>query len=353
MKKRQKTEEITEEERVRAGRVKTIQLVIWTLAILLQMGILKSLEGKAATTAAETASAVTSAEEIIIRLEIEESPEACKRPDSTYEDENGILYELASWSAVPAVMPSVTRNIEKVIRYDQVEGVTSLPEEIEITANDRERRQTAAAVCRIIQQEAVREEWQDGFAFTVTFHTYEAGYYELAGRLIPYNDETPELAGCETELLELAGVSPEDYRVTHVQWSGGVYTDESGNRCRDAAAFGQKRLRDYRVTYSGTAVFPEKAGWQTVAVYHLPQPEAQEETPEETSGSETVREEPQTEIGKIANPAPEPPVTLWERITRTLMMTIALGAAIFFAGLLLLAILRLVKRVRSCYNRRK
>lgn len=306
------------------------------------------------TKAAEAASAAASAAaEIIIRLEIEESPEACKQPDSTYEDENGIFYELASWSAVPALLPSVTRNIEKVIRYDQVEGVASLPEVIEITANDRERRQTVPAVCRIVQQETIREEWQDGFVFTVTFHTYEAGYYELADRLIPYNDETPELEGCETELLELAGVSPEDYRITHVQWSGGVYTDGSGNQCRDAAAFGQKRLRDYRVKYSGTAVFPEKEGWQTVAVYHLPQPETQEETPGETSGFETAQEKRQTEMGEITVPAPAPPVTLWERITRTLIMTIALGAVIFFAGLLLLAILRLAKRVRSCYNRKK
>lgn len=139
-------------------------------------------------------------------------------------------------------------------------------------------------------------------------------------------------------MLELAGLSPEDYRVTHVQWSGEAYQDEEGNRCRDASAFGQKRLRDYRVTYSGTAVFPEKKGWQTVAVYRLPQEETETaELPSATAGSlaEIGQTPAETEITEDV-PAKQP-VTLWQRITRTLMITIAAGTALFLGGLLLLA----------------
>lgn len=294
------------------------------------------------------------ASELTVRSGIEDVLEDCIQPDGKYEDEDGICYELESWSAVPVTVPSLERKVQKEILYEQIEGVTALPDSIKITARDEERGQTATAVCPAKEQETVREEWQDGFVFTVTFHTYEAGYYELADRLIPYNDEKPELEGCEDLLLELAGLSPEDYRVTHVQWSGGAYQDEEGNRCRDASAFGQKRLRDYRVTYTGTAVFPEKKGWQTVAVYRLPQAET------ETAETFDFATEPASESRPLPEETEQPedipakqPITLWQRITRTLMITVAVGAVLFLGGLLLLAILRVVKKLRSCYNRRK
>lgn len=297
------------------------------------------------TIAAEPATAP--AAEITIRSDIENSPEACTQPSATYEDENGIRYELESWSAVPVTIPAASRKLEKEVIYDQAEGVTVLPETIELTAQDRERGQTATAVCRLEEQEVIREEWQDGFVFSVTFHAYGAGYYRLADRLIPYNEEKPELEGCEDLLLELADIPPEDYRVTHVQWSGEAYEDAEGNQCRDAAAFGQKRIRDYRVRYSGTAVFPPREGWQTVASYRLPQAE----TAAEPSDSTRIAQPPQTDGPPQAEEQPaaateKPPLTLWERITRTLMITIAVGAAVFFLGLLVLAAGTLHKKSR-------
>lgn len=347
MRRRQRPEAVSPEEAVRARRTRAVQTGLWALTILLQMGIVKCLEVRAETGAGK-------ASELTVRYGIEEAFEDCTQPDGEYEDEDGVFYELERWSAVPVTVPPLTRKVQKEILYEQIEGVTALPDSIEITARDEERGQTATAVCPAEEQETVREEWQDGFVFTVTFHTYEAGYYELADRLIPYNDERPELEGCGELLLELAGLSPEDYRVTHVQWSGEAYQDEEGNRCRDASAFGQKRLRDYRVTYSGTAVFPEKKGWQTVAVYRLPQ---EETGTEETFAPATARaSEPRPLPEEMEQPGDIPakqPLTLWQRITRTLMITIAAGTALFLGGLLLLAILRVVKKLRSCYNRRK
>ena len=307
------------------------------------MGIIKCLEVRAET-------GPEAASELTVRCGIQADPADCTEPDSRYKNEDGILYELKSWSAVPVTLPSLSRKVQKEILYEQAEGAAALPDTIEITAEDKERGQTVTAVCPMEEQEAVREEWQDGFVFTVTFHTYGAEYYELADRLIPYNDEEPELDGCGELLLELAGLSAEDYRVTHVQWSGGIYEDETGNQCRDAAAFGQKRLRDYRVKYSGTAVFPEKQGWQTVAVYRLPQTIAEPAAVAETSlGHSRPLEETEETAGL---PADRPP-TLWQRITYMLMITIAAGAVLFFGGLLLLAILRVAKKTRSCYNRKK
>lgn len=309
------------------------------------MGIVKGLEVRAEEEADK-------ARELEVRYGVEAVFEDCTQPDDRYEDEDGTSYVLQRWSAVPALVPSVSRKVHREILYDGIEGVTTLPDTIEVTAQDQERGQTVTAVCSAKEQEVVREEWQDGFVFTVTFHTYEAGYYELADRLIPYNDEKPELEGCEELLLELAGLSAEDYRVTHVQWSGEAYQDEGGSWRRDAAAFGQKRLRDYRVKYSGTAVFPEKKGWQTVAVYRLPQKEPVETRPDTKAPSLEIRDSQAETEAEEEFPKREA-LTLWERITRTVMITIFLGAVLFFGGIILLAILRVVKKLRSCYNRRK
>lgn len=288
-------------------------------------------------------------ERITITRDLRDSPDDCTGPAEYYEDEEGIQYELESWSPVAVTLPSITRTVEEEVVYDRIEGVTAIPETIEVTVQDSERGQTVKTVCRMEEKEVMGETWQDGFVFTVTFHTYEAGYYQLANRLIPYNDEEPELDGCEELLLELAGISPEDYRVTYVQWSGDTYQDEDGTLCRDAAAFGQRRICDYRVIYRGTAVFPVRSGWQTSAVYRLP----------ETADPDDVTENAAMEISVMAVSEPEvqtqtelaeqsrEPLSLWEQITRTLMVVVAVGTVLFFGGLLLLAILRVVKKRRA------
>lgn len=313
------------------------------------MSIVKCLEVRA-----ETVQGTGANPEITITYGFQENPDDCTRPEEFYEDKDGIRYELESWSPVSVTLPPITRHVEQEIVYSQAEGVTEIPKTIEAQAQDRERRQTVNTVCQMEAQEVIREEWQDGFVFTVTFHTYEAGYYQLGDRLIPYNDEVPELEGCGDLLLELAGLSPQDYRVAYVQWSGEAYQDETGNLCRDAAAFGQRLLRVYRVKYRGTAVFPDRAGWQTAAVYRLPQYAAKEAVTE-TGGIEVsvAVKIPETEEQTgLTEPERQPP-TLWERITWTFMIAVAVGAFLFLGGLLLLAILRVVKKLRSCYNRRK
>lgn len=323
---------------MKKNRVETMQLLLWTLTVLIQMSVVKCLEVRAATQQTE----------ITIRYDIKDSPDACTIPENQYEDEQGVQYELDRWSPILVTMPSITRTVQKEVTYEQTEGMAELPPTIEVPARDSERGQTVTAVCHIEKQEVIREEWQDGFVFPVTFHTYEAGYYQLADRLIPYNEERPELEGCEALLLELAGVPPEDYRVDDVQWAGDAYRDADGILCRDAAASGQRRMRDYRVWYSGTVVFPERTGWQTVAVYRLPETEAA--TQAQTSNPTQEETEP---LQIIPSEQEQQPLSLWERITLTLMATIGIGAILFLGGLFLLAILRVVKILRSCYNRKK
>ena len=74
--------------------------------------------------------------------------------------------------------------------------------------------------------------------------------------------------------------------------------------------------------------------WRVAAVYELP---ATKQKVQEKS--ETIREAPLIVQIEEEGPASAAEPTLWERITRTLLITIAVGAMLFFGGLLTLAAL--------------
>lgn len=286
--------------------------------------------------------------EITIESEQNRSREACTRPSEEYTDPGGNRYELERWSVERIAVPAVRRRAEQEVIYEQVEGADVLEEEIEAVVEDRERGQTVTARCRIGEKEAIRQEWQDGFALPVTFHAYGAEFYVLGDRMIPYREDRPDLDGGESLLLELAGLSPEEYRITDIRWSGDAYENAEGEPCRDAIASGQKLVRDYRVNYAGTAFFPAQTAWRTVAVYR---PAGEEEQTAEATKPPSFLQEPAL-LETEAQPL-ETSMSLWKQITRVLKMIVAVGALLFLGGLFVLAALQVVKKLRSCYNRRK
>lgn len=308
--------------------------------VLIQMGVVECLEIK--VEAAEDG-------QIAVYMDKNSRRDLCTEPDETYVDEAGAEYELDHWSVVPAVIPARSQKVKRAVRYDQVEGTQQIPETMEIEAQEEQYGRAVTAHCELESRELLREEWQEGFEFTVTFHTYEAGYYWLGDRLIPYNQERPELEGCEELLLELAEVPADQYRITDIQWSGDPYEDAEGELCRDAAASGQKLVRDYRVNYTGVARFPAADGWQTAA-YYRPAVQTEEESAQVSSSEVRVIPVPEKESG---TEEPQNSPSLWERITRTLMITIVVGAVLFLGGLFMLGLVWVVKKARACYNKRK
>lgn len=71
-------------------------------------------------------------------------------------------------------------------------------------------------------------------AMTITFENYDAAYYEWNGNYIPRNDDIPQLAGYEDQLLASAGAA-EGSVITGISWSGEPY-EADGILCRDATA---------------------------------------------------------------------------------------------------------------------
>ena len=316
--------------------VHNIQLLLWTLLILLQMTMVHCLEGKAEEQPAPASE---------ISIYMEEGPE----PEPVWTDAAGNEYELVSWQMVSARQPARTRPVKEMIYYDQVEGASVIPRELTIPVT--EGNQTCNAVCQIQEQTVLQEEWQEDFVFSVVFHIYGAGFYQLGDHLIAGNEENPELAGCEALLLEQVGVSPEDYRISYVQWTGDGYLDAQGELCRNALAFGQKLVRDYQVTYVGQAEFPERNVRQIEAVYHLAEPEKEPETDATISDLTDIPEVPVFfELADSAE-APLSKLEIWrQKVIDTLLITVGIGAILFLGGLVMLALLRLVKMVIAWYN---
>ncbi|MGL5437498.1 MAG: hypothetical protein ACRDBO_19290 [Lachnospiraceae bacterium] len=316
-------------------RIDSGRMVLWTILILIQMTVIRCLDVKA-----EMEDYAAELITIYSGLYAEAGQEPT--PDIQYVDEAGREYELDSWELIPVVAAGQNREIDKIIRYPGVEGAARIPQTIEVQIGEGSRTETV--VCAIESQEVVQEYWEDGFSFPITFHMYHSGSYRLQDQMVPYNDEKPELDGCEILLLQLIGLSETEYRITDIQWSGEVYQNEAGEICRDAAAAGEKIVRDIQAVYRGQTMMADFHGWQVKAVYRAVQ---------DIGSQPSAAASAQVSIQNTAEVYDEAitPITLWQKIMNTLLITITIGALLFFVGLLLLFLLHLVKTIRTCYNK--
>lgn len=348
MRKNLKENRMEEEKR---KRNRTIQLLLWTGLVLVQMMAVQKLdvhamarqeegrleEGSGQAVTSGAADALEDEEErITVWSDSFDRQENCPVPESIYTAGEGDMYRLLSWEEEPVQVPARSYPVEREEIIGPAEGISRLPESIVTEVEEAGR--TIKVSCHLKEKTVIREEWQDGFQFPVVFHGYEAGHYWLGDRLISGDGEKPCLDGCEELLLKEIGLSGEDYRIEDVRWDGEAYVDEEGQLCRNGTAFGQKRIRDYRAIYVGTAELPAYCRWRTKAVYEPVRKEAMQETEGE---SEPVLVE--LEETRPAAAAIEEPLTMWERIKRTLLVTIAIGALLFFGGLVSLGIVWVVR----------
>lgn len=330
-------------ETERMQRNRTIQLLLWTGLILVQMITVQKLEVYAMSNVPEALE--EKEERITVRSDNFDRQESCPVPESTYTAENGKEYQLLSWEVEPVSVPARSYPVEKEEIIGPAEGITRIPESIMVEVEENGRVMEVS--CHLKEKTVIREEWKEGFWFPVIFHGYEAGHYWLGDRLISGEGEKPQLEGSEELLLKEIGVSGEDYQIEDVRWDGEAYADEAGELCRNGIAFGRKRMRDYRVIYTGTAEFAAYSQWRTKAVYGPIREEPEQETREETEPVLVELEET-----RPAAAAMEEPFIMWERIKRTLLVTIAIGALLFFGGLIGLGAVWIF-RVFMPYGKRK
>lgn len=235
--------------------------------------------------------------------------------------------------------------VEKIVTYRQVEGAASVPESLEVMV----WRDGAAypVDCKAAEKTVTKEYWTDDFIFPVTFHSYDSQYFQIGEKLVPYNAERPGLENCGPELLALMGLSPEEYEVASVVWGGAAYRNEAGVLCRDARGAGKRLVRDYEVRYVGSLALPEETGGSEDMEIWPEEAVLEEEEKQETATAETIQGAAAAEIsvGILEEPEEvlEKSLTLWQIITRTMLVIVGIGALLFFGGLLAL----LIRRIKS------
>lgn len=322
-------------------KVKGLQMILWAGVVLIQLFVVGNLQVQAM----EPENCLEEPDIVTIQSKIWDRQEDCPVPEENYKGENGTEYKLFSWEVEPVTVPARKELVEKEGFCSQVEGLSKVPETAIVTVEKQGR--STDVVCQLAEKTVIGEEWEDGFYFPVIFHGYDAGVYWLQGHLISGSEEAPRLDGCEELLLEEIGANPEEYQILGIRWDGEAYGDENGEICRRAEAWGQKLVRDYQLLYRGSTEIPAYRAWRTSAVYEpIKIDEFMEETSPETFGNERTQPEETQPILETET------ISLWERITKTLFITIAIGAVLFFGGLILLAILWLMKALQP-YGRRK
>ena len=277
--------------------------------------------------------------------------------------------QTALWAALVLVQMGVVgclevraETVRREVTYEAVEDEAALPEEIMVSVlagHDGEM-----VPCQAVGwvEEAVY--WQDDFSFPITFYEYGAGAYQLGEITVKKTDlEEPEqltelAEQYGTELLQSMGLSAEEYEVKEIVWTGTPYEKEDGIVCRDAMAYGNRLLRDWRVQYEG---FVELERWQELkrggADGELNE-EGQEETVPETIGAVT---ETQEKVSEAEREEPkEQPVhgksrlrEYLEKVTRIFLIAVGIGVVFFLGGLLVLALLWIGRKLREANDRRK
>lgn len=209
----------------------------------------------------------TQKSEVIIRSQIAIDENDNYIPDESYTDQDGKEFWLKEWHIEPLYLPERKEWAVQTLDYKEVEWAAQIPEYTPITIKDKVTGQTVKRDIPIYQMEPGNEQWVPGFSFTAVFHSYDADYYQLGGKKIPFDNQKPQIKDCYTELLNEIQVDPEKYRITDAAWEGDPYIGDGGVICRNALVTGEKKVSDYHVTYGGEAILPSFQGNQCVAVY--------------------------------------------------------------------------------------
>ena len=277
--------------------------------------------------------------------------------------------QTALWAALVLVQMGVVgclevraETVRREVTYEAVEDEAALPEEIMVSVlagHDGEM-----VPCQAVGWVEEAAYWQDDFSFPITFYEYGAGAYQLGEIMVKITDlEEPEqltelAEQYGTDLLESMGLSAEEYEVKEIVWTGTPYEKEDGIVCRDAMAYGNRLLRDWRVQYEG---FVEPERWQELkrggADGELKE-EGQEETVPETIGAVTETLEKMSEA-EGEEPKEQPLhgksrlQEYLEKVTRIFLVAVGIGVVSFLGGLFVLALLWIGRKLREANDRRK
>mgnify|MGYP005804656403 FL=1 len=108
--------------------------------------------------------------------------------------------------------------------------------------------------------------WRNDVHIPMTVSVYDAQFYAIGDKLVPYNEKAPAVQGFEADILRSIGLDPQSYTIDTAVWMGEPY--QSGETlCRDAVANGRRYAANYRAVYESEVALPDAQGWTAVATY--------------------------------------------------------------------------------------
>ena len=179
--------------------------------------------------------------------------------------EGGKSYYLKSYEVVDTKLDARTEPVSDTITYSNIPVDSKIPEMAKLSVKDSVTGKNVEVQVPLSDKEFTEPHWISGFEFPITVSNYDAGVFDLNGREITLSEDAP-LKGHENELLNMIGVSAEDYRINSIAWDGGSYT-ENGVVYRKLKATGEMRVTDCKATYAGVANLPEVDAKAVQAVY--------------------------------------------------------------------------------------
>ncbi|MDE6021805.1 MAG: hypothetical protein K2H01_12510, partial [Ruminococcus sp.] len=109
-------------------------------------------------------------------------------------------------------------------------------------------------------------DWRNDVTIPITFTIYNAEYYALGDKLVPYNHEKPALSGYETDILNELKLDTEKYRINSFEWDEEPYYIGEV-QYRKAVAKGERYAAHYIAVYESNVKLPDVPGYNAVAKY--------------------------------------------------------------------------------------
>lgn len=164
---------------------------------------------------------------------------------------------------------SRTQSVSYTVDYDLDTERPNIAGERAVSYTDDLTGETYTETFPLIATDMLQDwHWAADVTVPMTVRVYDAAYYRIGNAYFEKNDSTPALKGKESQVLAEIGLSPDTYKITGYNWSGGVY-ENNGVQYRNITVSMQRYVSQYRAVYGGTATLPEVNGFEATGEYHI------------------------------------------------------------------------------------
>lgn len=180
-----------------------------------------------------------------------------------------VLGKLSDVSYSDTIITNRTAEVESTTQSGYVISQPAAANSKTVNYADEQTGQTVTATLPLTSfQVTTPYHWESDVTVPMRVEVYDATFYMLNGRYVPYNDEKPALTGYEADILTVLNLPQESYRITDFVWEGDVYT-ENGVQYRNAAASGERYVAEYTAYYNDTVALPDANGYNATLTYSL------------------------------------------------------------------------------------